>query len=198
MSAAEPNPPRLALLLLRLRLREQERAGVESDLRDLLSMRTSRGGIRHARRRYWRDVISVCLHASESGRHVTPQTPTERVERSTIDAFRQDVVYALRSLRPGAAVHGDGRRHPGARDRREQRDLQRPGRGPPPAAAVPRCRAGGERRVERGWTPPVLERRQVPVLARPRALLRRDGDMATVAGATRHRMEACRPSKRWA
>ncbi|HYN06217.1 MAG TPA: ABC transporter permease [Vicinamibacterales bacterium] len=99
MSVGEPKPPRLAVLLLRLRLREEQRASVESDLLDLFKTRTSRSGARYARRRYWRDVISVCAHALEvrRGPHVTPRT--EREGRSSMDALGQDLVYALRSLR---------------------------------------------------------------------------------------------------
>ena len=54
-------PPRLATWLLRraplARLDE-----IEADLRELFDRRAASSGLRHARRRYWRDVVSFHLH----------------------------------------------------------------------------------------------------------------------------------------
>ena len=52
-----------------------------------------------------------------------------------LEDARSDIRFALRSLPPNSGVRPDGRAHPGARDRRQHRPVQRGAAGPTEEAA---------------------------------------------------------------
>jgi predicted permease len=57
--SAAPRPPRLARALLRLRPLRSCRPDVEADLDDVFAVRAAAKGVRHARRRFYMDVLSL-------------------------------------------------------------------------------------------------------------------------------------------
>src|SRR5215475_10810794 len=87
-----PHPPRLAEALLRWRT-PRVRPDAAEDVRELFDARVRARGISYARRRYWRDVISLW--------RIRPERALERAsERSTVmDRWLADLRYAVRTLR---------------------------------------------------------------------------------------------------
>ena len=55
------DPPPLASKLLRACCRPARREEIEGDLFELYARRVVRSGVAAARRRYWRDVLDVCV-----------------------------------------------------------------------------------------------------------------------------------------
>ncbi|HET7697371.1 MAG TPA: ADOP family duplicated permease [Vicinamibacterales bacterium] len=92
MTPPHPRPPRLARWLLRLRPLGSRRSDVTADLEEIFAERVDHGGLPHARRRYYRDVISLWAW-NVSGR------------RLAADAM-QDLLHGLRVYRrnPGAVA----------------------------------------------------------------------------------------------
>lgn len=92
MNDIGPKPPRLARLLLRLRPLGARRAEVTADLDEIFADRASADGARTARRRYYRDVLSL-WGSNLSGR------------RLAADAL-QDLAHGLRVFgrNPGAVA----------------------------------------------------------------------------------------------
>lgn len=64
MGFGDPQPPRLPLLLARLRRRGPRGAEAEADLRELFEIRLAERGVRYARRACWRDAVSLWVHRS--------------------------------------------------------------------------------------------------------------------------------------
>src|SRR5690242_10140655 len=88
----DPSPPRLARWLLRLRPLGSRRADVTADLDEVFLDRAATDGVRHARSRYYRDVLSLWAW-NLSGR------------RLAADAV-QDLAHGVRVFRrsPGAVA----------------------------------------------------------------------------------------------
>jgi hypothetical protein len=97
-----PQPPRLARLLVRARLRGGERTDVESDLAELFEERVERLDLHRARRRYWRDAISLWL---QPRRATILRTPTSHGVRRR-PMLGADIRWAWRSIRsrPTASI----------------------------------------------------------------------------------------------
>ena len=89
-------PPGLARRLLRRLARAASTPELEGDLLELFDARVARHGVRHARRRYWADVISVWA--------VGEQRADWRSWRFTPQEVAHDLVYALRLVRRSPAV----------------------------------------------------------------------------------------------
>jgi predicted permease len=68
METSRPRPPRLARLLLWVLPLGERRADVEADVTELFAERVAERGVRVARRRFYRDVLSILLRARRSGR----------------------------------------------------------------------------------------------------------------------------------
>jgi predicted permease len=96
-------PPRLARWLLRLQLLGDRRAEIEADLHELYAARAAARGLRHARRRYYQDVLSLWR---------APAAPTCQPSWSASGRPRfaagilQDLAYAARLVRrtPGVVL----------------------------------------------------------------------------------------------
>jgi len=105
-------PPGLARMLLRLQPLGRRRAEVEADLGELFASRVEARGVRHARRRYYLDVLSVARIA-RFGFGGMRSAPDARESRRAFHLWRraapeiiQDLTYATRLLRrsPGAVT----------------------------------------------------------------------------------------------
>jgi putative ABC transport system permease protein len=98
-----PQPPRLARLLVRARLRGDERTDVESDLAELFEERVERLGLRRARRRYWRDAVSLWF---QPRRATILRTPASHGVRRRWPMLGADLRWAWRSIRsrPTASI----------------------------------------------------------------------------------------------
>jgi predicted permease len=111
MSAVRP--PRLARLLLRIWPLGGRRAEIEADLAELFTSRVQKHGVRCARRRYYRDVLSLAF-TPKSRPEITKVRGGTRVERESRRALRvwhvdareivQDLTHAARLLRRSPAV----------------------------------------------------------------------------------------------
>jgi putative ABC transport system permease protein len=94
-------PPRLAEMLLRIVLSREDAEVVAGDLEE--SLRTCvapRRGARAARRWYWHQAIGIVwAHLREPAWEPEERRPG----RSTVPSLRQDLAFAVRSLRKGPA-----------------------------------------------------------------------------------------------
>ncbi len=93
------SPPALARWLLRMRPLGEHRADVEADLAELFSARCASHGVEYARRRYYRDVISLwhpfaAFSSERSGS--APRHPAAEIV--------QDLTYAVRLLRRSPGI----------------------------------------------------------------------------------------------
>ena len=91
--SADPRPPRAGQWLLAMRRLRDRRAEVESDLLELYHERVPTHGIRHARRRYLRDALSVWLRGP--GSTGGPREPRRRPFESVV----RDIVFGARLYR---------------------------------------------------------------------------------------------------
>ena len=91
--SADPRPPRAGQWLLAMRRLRDRRAEVESDLLELFHERVTTHGIRHARRRYLRDALSVWLRGP--GSTGGPREPRRRPFESVV----RDIVFGARLYR---------------------------------------------------------------------------------------------------
>jgi predicted permease len=100
MNAPAPRPPALGRLLLRLVRPRARRAEMASDLLELFEQRLETDGIRDARRRYTRDVLSVLVRRSarSAGRaaRIFPDW--------AVSGMWQDIRFATRLFRRQAGV----------------------------------------------------------------------------------------------
>lgn len=110
-------PPRLASLLLWLRVREPRRSEVRSDLQELFDRRTRVHGSSYAARRYWRDVLSLVRPVSRLQQPARPPHHTGKGSLMSALTFelrelaravrRQPAFFAIASvtLAIGMAAH---------------------------------------------------------------------------------------------
>ena len=105
-----PRPPRLAVWLLALRRLGDRRADVEADVLELFHARAASDGVRVARRRYYRDVLSILRSegpkvARSEGRSMRGRTsgPSDRrtlePRSHHVATILRDVSYATRLFR---------------------------------------------------------------------------------------------------
>jgi putative ABC transport system permease protein len=107
------HPPHLAGWLLRLQPLGRRRAEIEADLGELFTSRLETHGMRYARRRYYRDVLSLAF-TPKTGPGIITVSAGTRVERESwrttrvwhVDAREvvQDLTYAARLLRRSPGV----------------------------------------------------------------------------------------------
>jgi predicted permease len=90
-------PPRLALLLLWLRMREPRRSEVLDDLQELFDRRLQLHGPSCAARRYWRDVFSLCVPL-RGAYTSTPSAPSPG-KGSLMSAFAFELRELARAVR---------------------------------------------------------------------------------------------------
>ena len=97
--------PFFAALLIRFGRHRGRRDEVEADLEDLFEQRAASHGLRYARRRYWRDVLSLCVPRSEE--RLLPLHPgrgrftagSHLESASTMSAFLFELRHVVRSIR---------------------------------------------------------------------------------------------------
>jgi predicted permease len=97
MPSHDPQPPRLAVLLARLRRRGARAREIEADLRELFEARSAERGVRYARRAYWRDALSLWTHPSPAT--LTRPMPDAAPQHWRLDTMWQDIVFAGRLFR---------------------------------------------------------------------------------------------------
>ena len=106
-------PPRLARWLLRVQPLGRRRSEVEADLGELFASRVETHGLRHARRRYYRDVLSLAftvkavfegMQASRSATDDHESWQTSHLWHLSATEVLQDLTYATRLLRRSPGV----------------------------------------------------------------------------------------------
>jgi predicted permease len=99
---SKQRPPALARWLLQIQPLGSRRAEIEADLHELYEARVGRQGIRYARRRYYRDVLSLW----RARRREADRIPDALTQRGGTLTLVQDLTYAGRMCRrnPGVVV----------------------------------------------------------------------------------------------
>ncbi len=98
-------PPRLPRLLLRLTPAARRWPAVQDELEELFELRCAQAGVERARRRYWRDVLSLWTHPAVVRSSHTDHLPITRTSWGTrMERLAMDVRYALRRLGATPAV----------------------------------------------------------------------------------------------
>ena len=99
---SEQRPPALARWLLQIQRLGSRRAEIEADLHELYEARVERQGIRYARWRYYRDVLSLW----RARRDEADRIPDALTQRGGALTLVQDLTYAGRMCRrnPGVVV----------------------------------------------------------------------------------------------
>ena len=93
----EPSPPRLAHWLLR-RLGSVGEREVAHDLEELFLLRAEEEGINASRRRYWIDVLSICLRPRLRKKFAADIEPTHEQARGPI-MWKNYLTTSLRYMR---------------------------------------------------------------------------------------------------
>jgi predicted permease len=93
MKPSRPRPPRLARLLLWLLPLGERRPDVEADVIELFAERVTERGVRVARRRFYRDVLSILLRARR------PRGTRPRAAFRPLAGLSGDLRHALRLVR---------------------------------------------------------------------------------------------------
>jgi predicted permease len=100
-------PPAFARLVLRYFAPSERVEDIDGDLLELFHLRIGESGLRHARFRYWLDVLSVLARSRRlrRGRHVPTSHQQQGSMTSTMSAAASELRYAARGLakRPGYA-----------------------------------------------------------------------------------------------
>jgi predicted permease len=95
-----PAPPWLATFLLRLWRLGDRRAEIEADLAELFHQRAAEKGLRHARRRYVVDALSLWRHC------ILDTEPVHRRPQPLMSGVLRDVVFATRLFRRQPGIVG--------------------------------------------------------------------------------------------